>query len=236
MKRLLARLRGHAEPRVRDDAGSWAVVDRRAIRRFERHPENPFLVSFPRTGSHWVRMVLELYFQRPLLTRTFFYPERTDWLLLHHHDLDLRLRRRNVIYLWRDPVDTVFSQLAYRRESLTDPDAASHWADLYAQHLTKWLLTEDFTRRKTIVRYERLRSAGAEEFGRLVVHLGAGPDLGRLEEMLGRVTREAVKSRTVHDPQVVNDRARYEQERQTFRTQLGPGVRATVLSQSPALK
>ena len=31
----------------------------------------PFLVSFPRTGSHWLRMLMELYFDKPSLTRSF---------------------------------------------------------------------------------------------------------------------------------------------------------------------
>ena len=31
--------------------------------------QNPFLISFPRTGSHWLRMLCELYFERPTLVR-----------------------------------------------------------------------------------------------------------------------------------------------------------------------
>ena len=58
---------------------------------FVADPENTFLVSFPRTGSHWLRMLMELYFQRPSLVRVFYFNERADYMCYHTHDLDLVL-------------------------------------------------------------------------------------------------------------------------------------------------
>src|SRR5690606_25937856 len=85
-----------------------------AIINFIADKEKPFLVSFPRTGSHWLRMILELYFERPLLTRTFYYFDKEDdYLLLHTHDMGLTLLRENIIYIHRNPVDTVYSQINY---------------------------------------------------------------------------------------------------------------------------
>ena len=97
--------------RMRRARDATYVVDAESIRKFEDNPDNPYLVSFPRTGSHWLRMVMERYFGRPSLVRVFYYPERNDFLTLHTHDLELDVQRRNVIYLYRDPVETVFSQM-----------------------------------------------------------------------------------------------------------------------------
>jgi hypothetical protein len=98
-------------------SGSLQIDEPSIIEAFIENPDSPFLVSFPRTGSHWLRLIMELYFGRPSLVRVFYYPERTDYLTLHTHDIDLDIERRNVIYLYRDPVDTVYSQLNYYKES-----------------------------------------------------------------------------------------------------------------------
>ena len=93
--------------------GSMQISDQTIIDKFIANPDNTFLVSFPRTGSHWLRMLTELYFGRPSLVRVFYYSERQDFLMLHAHDLELDVERLRVIYLYRHPVETIFSQLYY---------------------------------------------------------------------------------------------------------------------------
>jgi FkbM family methyltransferase len=177
----------------------------------------PFLVSFPRTGSHWLRMVLEMYFDRPLLTRSFFEHANEDYLLYHSHDLDSNLVRDDVLYLYRDPVDTVYSQLQYHREDINDPQRVAYWADLYGQHAHKWLCSERFTRRKTVLCYDDLRSDPETDFAAAIRHLGGEVDHDRLRMCLAAVDRNRVKERTAHDEGVVNLHNDYARQREQFR-------------------
>ena len=51
--------------------------DDEVVKKNIEEPEFPFLISFPRTGSHWLRMIMELYFKRPALTRIFYFKNRS---------------------------------------------------------------------------------------------------------------------------------------------------------------
>lgn len=213
-----------------DGDNSIAITDKAVIQRFTDDPSFPFLVSFPRTGSHWLRMIIEQYFERPLLTRTFFFAEKKDYLLLHTHDMELDVVREDVIYLYRDPVDTIFSQLMYYKEDLDSAERIRHWADIYGKHLAKWLHEEDFTRKKTVLSYERLRTDAASEFKKLAGHFGAVLDADKLKQALEGSSKEKLKEKTAHDPQVVNLKKDYELKRTGFRETHAAMVWNTLLS------
>lgn len=200
-----------------ENLASVSVDDTKVIQAFVENPANPFLVSFPRTGSHWLRMVMELYFERPSLVRVFYYPSRRNYLTLHTHDMELNVVRQNVIYLYREPVDTIYSQMNYEKDDLEDPDRIRHWSGLYGRHLEKWLFKETFTIRKTIIRYDRLRDTPEHEFGKICAHFGQTLDADRLAKAMSKVTKEKVKEKTPHDPSVISLGAGYEDTRGVFR-------------------
>jgi hypothetical protein len=217
---MLQRLRNLFNKSNPPDATESSLrVDQQIVERFESVSDNPFLVSFPRTGSHWLRMMLELYFQRPTLVRAFYFPESQDFLLRHHHDMDLHVERRNVIYLYREPVATIYSQLRYENEPLDAADRIAYWTDLYGRHLDKWLVQENFTTKKTVVTYEGLMSNLATEFAYVTAHFGRKVDSEHLHEVAAQVTKNEVKSKTVHDEKVVTMGERYEISREAFREQ-----------------
>jgi hypothetical protein len=224
MQKFLASLFQKKEP-----PESTAVAETSIIEAFVGDPANPFLVSFPRTGSHWLRMVMELYFERPSLVRVFYYPGRHDYLTLHTHDMDLDVMRQNVIYLYREPVDTIYSQMSYEKDDLEDPERIRHWSDLYGRHLEKWLYTETFTARKTVIRYDRLRDTPEPEFAKICAHFGQTLDADRLAKAMSRVTKEKVKEKTPHDPSVITLGTGYEVTRQAFRQRHAGLVWETVL-------
>jgi hypothetical protein len=200
---------------------SVAIKDNDVIESFRADLDNTFLVSFPRTGSHWLRMLMELYFERPSLVRVFYYPERIDYLTLHTHDLDLDVERSHVIYLYRDPVDTVYSQLQYHQEDVNDRERIGHWADLYGRQLDKWLHQETFTKRKTVLRYEGLKRDIIEEFRKVCKHFDTTLDVERIKVAADRVSKERVKEKTRHDPRVMNLTQTYEEQRRQFHAEHG---------------
>lgn len=222
----------------KSDPAEQSVRAERAIEQaYSANPQNPFLISFPRTGSHWFRMLCELYFERPTLVRMFYYPEKTDYLFLHRHDTELDIERQNVIYLYREPVMTIYSQLNYHGENPDDAARIRYWADLYGQHLHKWLVAEQFTTKKTIITYEALRDDLPAVFQQVTAHLGGRFDAERLAQVARTVTKEEVKRKTQeHDAQVVQLSTRYQQSREVFRERHAAQVWEAVLHEREALQ
>lgn len=208
---------------------STLIDDKTIIKAFTDNPGNAFLVSFPRTGSHWLRMLMELYFERPSLVRVFYYPERKDYLTLHTHDLDLDVERSNVIYLYRDPVDTVFSQMNYYKEDIGNPERIYYWSNLYARHLNKWLHDESFTKKKTVLRYELLKADLVNEFRKICNHFELPFDETCLLEAAKRISKEHVKGKTPHDTQVINLSNSYGLQRDEFRKEQSEFIWQTIL-------
>ena len=196
---------------------SVGVIDNNIIDEFIADANNTFLVSFPRTGSHWLRMLMELYFEKPSLVRIFYFPKKKDYLTLHTHDMDLALKRKNVIYLYRDPVDTVFSQLKYNRDSLDDRERVKFWTRKYINHLKKWLVEENFTEKKTLVNYDHLKSKLESEFSKITAHFEQVLDIRRIYAIAEKVTKSEVNAKTIHDPRVVRMERDYELLRKYFK-------------------
>lgn len=212
------------------------IKDQHIIEAFTGNPDNTFLVSFPRTGSHWLRMLMELYFERPSLVRVFYYPERKDYLTLHTHDLELDVVRTHVIYLYRNPVDTIYSQLRYHKEDTDDRERIIYWSDLYGRHLDKWLHRERFTTHKTVVTYEGLKQDLTTEFAKITQHFGQSLDEARLEEAVKQVTKDNVKQKVKDDPQVIQMGDEYEKQRQRFRADFSDLVWQVLLNDREYLR
>jgi Sulfotransferase domain len=222
--------------RVMNSDGSVSVDDPKVVKSFTDNPDFPYLVSFSRTGSHWLRMIMELYFEKPSLVRAFYFKDATDFTCYHRHDIELELRRQNVIYLYRNPVETVYSQLGYYKENLDDPERRHHWTDLYARHLAKWLVHDDFTTRKTVITYEGMKSNMHGEIEKLCRHFGQEYDPVKLDSVLAKVSKDELKKKTKHDQQVVNLSDSYRNEREVFRNNYGKLIIDELYSIEPALE
>jgi hypothetical protein len=181
-------------------------------------------VSFSRTGSHWLRMIMELYFEKPSLVRAFYFKDATDFTCYHTHDMDLELKRKNVIYLYRNPVETVYSQLCYYKEEPDDQERRSHWTNLYARHLAKWLVQENFTRKKTVITYEGMKLDMYSEFAKICRHFGEELNISKLEGALEKVSKAELKKKTKHDQQVVNLTSSYQDGRDLFKVKYGSAL------------
>lgn len=183
-----------------------------------------------------VRLVAELYFGRPLLPRTFYHPCREDYLLLHTHDKELDLEHPTVVYLYREPVDTVFSELRYRDGAPDDVGMVDEVAAEYGRHLRKWLLGESFTRSKTALSYEFVVRRPVKAIERLCDHFDRRLDPERAERAWSRVTRAEVDRRTRHDPRVVPGRRdEYRKQRDGFRRTFGGRIRERLDEVDPRL-
>lgn len=215
--------------------GSVAVTDHAVLQNFIDNPDFPFLISFPRTGSHWLRMIMELYFERPSLVRVFYYGDRKDYLTLHTHDMDLDVFRKNVIYLYRKPIPTVYSQMIYEREDINDLEKVKYWAAFYGRHLNKWLIQETFSEKKTIVSYENMSKNITEEFSKITAHFNRTFDPIKLQAVADRISKKEVKSRTMHDQKVINLNREYAERREQFADKFGAVIEDIIFAENSEL-
>jgi malonyl CoA-acyl carrier protein transacylase len=195
------------------------IASEELTEKFKANPEFPYLVSFSRTGSHWLRMLMELYFDKPSL-RLLFYKtvkETKDYSCYHTHDLDLNVQAKNVIYLYRDPVDTIYSQMSFHGQAIDNDEMLQGWIELYARHLDKWLMSEKFTTKKTIITYEGLRSNFLDEFRKVSEFFNVKFDAAKAEQVSKMVSKEKIKEKTAHDPRVINLSSNYGDVREEFR-------------------
>ncbi|MEM6843550.1 MAG: sulfotransferase domain-containing protein [Bacteroidota bacterium] len=149
--------------------------------------------------------------------RAFYYPDANSFTCFHTHDEDLSVKNRDrVIYLYRDPVETIYSQMNYYKENLSDTNRVNYWASLYGRHLNKWLHEEDFTKNKVVLTYENLKSDLTGEFAKLANFLDVPYYEKKVLTSAEHVTKERVKEKTQHDAQVINLKEKYKEDRNTF--------------------
>lgn len=199
-----------------DDNDNSYRISNEIADKFVADPDFPFLVSFPRTGSHWLRMLMELYFGKPTLVRAFYFHDAKDFTCYHRHDEDLSVIRKNVIYLYRDPSETIYSQMKFYKENTNDTARIKHWTIVYGKQLNKWIFEENFTTKKTILTYEGLKNNINKEFEKLCTHLGVAFDPQKLADVQAQVTKEKLKEKTKHDTRVVDLSKEYEAQRASF--------------------
>lgn len=212
----------------------------------------PAFVTYPRVGSQWLEAVMEKYFDRPCLRErraTLIDPDRDDWLFFHDHDRDFKLRHGNTLYLYRSPVETVYSYLVYHFKHTRRKSWWGRWcqrndqpitrekvlatANDYRAHLEKWLLSDQ--RARTAVRYELLQKRPLEEFARICDFFALPFDAARvtatLEEASRRKMVEIAVKKSALDESLLTDG--YRSARRDFERDHGDLVRQTVIT--PAL-
>lgn len=200
--------------------------------------EFPFLVSFSRTGSHWLRMLMELYFEKPSLKLLFFQTvaETESYTCFHTHYLELNVKANNVIYLYRDPVDTIYSQMSFHAQDMSDVELLDGWISLYGDHLNKWLLSDDFTHKKIVLRYENMVKDLTGEFKKLSDFFQDPFDEQKVNEIALKVSKEKIKEKTLHDPRVINLASNYSTSREKFRNKYGNKIYDDIFNKYPDLK
>jgi hypothetical protein len=97
--------------------------------------------------------------------------------------------------------------------------------------LGKWLCTETFTKKKTVLSYEGMTQNMETEFSKITDHFNMELDRSKLAKIVSKITKEEVKMKTGHDPQVVQLQNRYAEQRVQFRERHGSHVWETLFFQ-----
>ena len=213
------------------------IMDVDLITSFLSNPDFPWLISFSRTGSHWLRMIMELYFEKPSLVEIFVHKDAKDFTCFHRHDNNLSfVGCRNVIYLYRDPVDTIYSQIKFDKDDTDNLNLIIFWAESYGKHLSKWLVDEKFTVKKTTITYEDMKNDMHGTFKKICEHFDEHFDGEKLDNLLKLASKNKLKKITTHTPQVINLSNRYENDREVFRQNYSSMIYDLVFEQNALLK
>jgi len=124
---------------------------------YDRSIRDTHGVSFPRSGRHWLSVMLELYNGGPALSDLFrdenaSITHRNSWI----HEDDLTFKGKRVLYLHRNPLDVMFSLHTHyatndplivetRHFGSDDPDVAhiearlKGWMAKWTSHVIKWV-------------------------------------------------------------------------------------------------
>lgn len=216
MRVLLSRIKD----KIFNNETGYNIYDKYLIKKNTNDLNFPYFISFPRTGSHWLRMLMELYFEKPSLSYVYFAKKPKSFTCYHRHDMELELPyRKQLIYLYRDPVDTIFSQLNYHKKDLTDTTFIKFQTLLYGLNFKKWVIDEDYAKNKVLLNYQRLKEQPFNEFELLCNFFKEPLDKQKLQRIIVQSTKEKIKSMTQHNNQVINISEGYEENRKRFKNQ-----------------
>ena len=235
MMNVFKRIVSYVKRIFRGDTG--IITDLEVIASSISNPDFPWFISFPRTGSHWLRMIMELYFEKPSLVQIFYYKNTKGFSCFHRHDVQLSIwGPRNVLYLYRDPVDTVYSQLQYDKDNMSDENRIRYWTVLYGKHLSKWLFDETFTVKKTVITYEEMHKDIHTTFKRVCEHFNMPFDAEKLDTTLCHVSKKKLRRRVKTNIPVVQLSPEYEKGRLIFREKYAPLVYTLINEQNSGLR
>jgi hypothetical protein len=183
---------------------------------------NPYYVGVSRSGSHWIRLVLEGYLdgKSPISS---FIACKDDINVLHSrlndfkgtHDMQLDFIYENVIYLYRNPIDCIFSNLKYDGTEITNKNEVDRYLNIWIAHIQKWVYDEKFTKNKVILCYEKLRNYFVDEFSKLLSFLNIEINADKIVESNETYTKSKIRE-IVHDKKVINNEYDYEIQRKRF--------------------
>lgn len=182
---------------------------------------------------------MELYFDRPRLREervTLMPADRTDWMWFHDHDLDLDIKHDNVLYLYRDPVDVIYSLLMaeqgkIKKKGIQQLDELSKGiADHFRQYLGENGMAN------AVIRYELCKADLPSQFKIITEFFGQEFDQSRLDWAADQVSKDKLVKeaslRKKKPDQYMNDKMlseKYSKNRKQFRIDHGEQILETAI-------
>lgn len=211
--------------------------------------EKTRLVASPRCGGHWVNTMIDVY-MKGISINEFSFSNKNTLTCVHTHDGRLKEKYLDVIYLYRNPIDKIFSEVMYYHKNrvytrlihynnnIDDRDYMKMQLGFYIEHLTKWLLEEKFTKKKTLITYDNLKNDFENEFIKICDHFEVDvifEDISKLRN----IKKKDVKKKIVGGSEfqrVVNVTEDYERKRHYFTKKHGEYIKDMFVKHGDKLK
>ncbi len=208
----------------------------------KNNPDTPYFISYPRTGSHWIRLVMEEYFEKPSLVVLFKKGPDNGFTCYHTHDLVSdgittgSIEKSKVIYLYRDISETIYSNLKYNNKNLNDTEEIKKYSNSYAINLTKWLEKCEGDSNKLILSYENFKEDFPTEFKKLTDFFSVEFDREKLFSITEGLSKNRVKTSSGNRYSKINDSKAYNDSREVFVTKHKDLCENTVFERNVELK
>lgn len=182
----------------------------------------PRLVSYPRTGSHWLRILMEKYTGIPSAVQSFFDSRPQKIWGFHIHDRIIghwepsegpTMELKKVVYLYRNPIDTIYSQMKYHKDLSVGWDGSSNehisrkvdeYIEEYYRHIRRWVFNNQDISEILIVKYEDLVDKPSETFRQVLEFLNFEWDEVKFTEVYSFCDKQLTKKVTPHDENALN--------------------------------
>jgi hypothetical protein len=190
---------------------------------------------------------MEAYLKQPCLPRSFFFPLKKPWSI-HVHDRAVGKTIKSegpignldtVIYLYRSPIDVIFSQLKYdskipvgwtpkERSPELEADVKKLMGE-YSTHLKRWRFENTDISNILEITYENLKDDVIGTVTKVLEFINQDVNTERLREICKEIDPQAIKLLTSHDQSVINDQSletprTYDQERCHFKNTFGEEI------------
>jgi hypothetical protein len=189
-------------------------------------PDDTFLVSYPKSGNTWTRLLIanllspgkpadfqtinQLVPDPSSETKRHFQSMPRPRVIKSHFVFDPRYPR--VIYIVRDPRDVVISEYHYQRKTRNIDDsypleeyvrrfiAGETYPEdgSWGEHVTGWISARDRDARFLLLRYERMLSHTPDELARIASFLKISATPQRLEEIVALSSVERMRDLEKH--------------------------------------
>ena len=186
----------------------------------------PYYVGVSRSGCHWLRIVLEDYTENnsPLSNHLGCIDEPIQLMYKRveagefkgTHDMDLDYKTDCVVYLYRNPIDCIFSNLKYDGTDISDRKAVDYYLNIWIAHISKWVYDENFTKEKVVLCYENMMEDFVSEFSKLLRFLLIPIDESKIIKSRDKYTKSKIRD-IIHDKKVINIEPDYDKQRLQFK-------------------
>lgn len=204
--------------------------------------DKTYLVASPRCGGHWLITMIQSYFSG-MNVKNIVFRNKQNMICHHTHDGRLLEKYEDVIYLYRDPIDKIYSEMSYYNNNIhyrgkihfnrdiNDKEKIILHTKEYAKHMMKWIFDEKFTKKKTIISYDFLVEDLEKEFSKICNHFYNSFDIDDEKiKNIKNITKQDVKKRIYRDSRVVRVEPQYNNNREVFREKNYDLIKNTIIS------
>jgi len=194
----------------------------RAARNFAVYPDDTFVVSYPRSGNTWTRLLIAnlVYSEKnvaftnieKLIPDTSSQSNRAlkatprPRIIKTHEYFDHRYRK--MIYIVRDPRDVALSYYDFQRKyrQIEDGYPLEQYVDdfvegrlisidwgTWAENVASWMYTRGKRKEFLLLRYEDMMKDTMHELTRIANFLGIAPETQRLQQAIERSSADRMR-------------------------------------------
>lgn len=173
---------------------------------WEEYPNLPILVSYPRSGVHWIQAMMEVYFDRPRGPRQnggiTWRPQREDeeFMWIHTHDRgQLVPTDRKCLFLLRDPIACIYSFLAVEGNRADESTIARECHE-FSRLFQKWVINDNA---EDVIRYEDIVRDPLQGIADISRHHSARFDKERAAHAVELCTKKAIIDKGSKQPKAL---------------------------------